>query len=69
MKVNIYILKSSVGDYSHAYIAYITVKETISVANTLTEDFAGNNTKIKVIITNFSPFNKNNWTRKTKQKN
>ena len=63
------MLKSNVGDYSHTYIAYITVKETISVANTLTEDFAGNNTKIKVIITNFSPFNQNNRTRKTKQKN
>ena len=62
------MLKSSVGDYSHAYIAYITVKETIWVANTWTEDFAGNNTKIKLIITNFSPFNQSNWTRKTTTK-
>ena len=45
------MLKSNVGDYSHTYIAYITVKETISVANTLTEDFAGNNTNIKTHCT------------------
>ena len=47
------MLKSSLCDYSDAYIL---VKGTISVNNTAAEDAAANNTNKKVIFKNWAPF-------------
>ena len=47
------MLKSSLSDYSDAYIL---VKGTISVNNTTAQDAAANNTNKKVIIKNCAPF-------------
>ena len=47
------MLKSSLCDYSDAYIL---VKGTISVNNTAAQDVAANNTNKKVIFKNCSPF-------------
>ena len=47
------MLKSSLCDYSDAYIV---VKGTITVNNTAAEDAAANNTNKKVIFKNFAPF-------------
>ena len=47
------MLKSSLCDYSDAYIL---VKETISVNNTAAQGAAANNTNKKVIFKNCTPF-------------
>ena len=47
------MLKSSLFDYSHAYIL---VKQTITVNNTAAADADANNTNEKVIFKNYAPF-------------
>ena len=47
IRFKITILKSSLGNYSHAYIL---VKETITVAHTSGKDTSANNTNKKVIF-------------------
>ena len=53
IKFKTQMLRSSLCDYSDAYIA---VKEIITVNNTAAEDVAANNTNKKVIIKNWAPF-------------
>ena len=53
IKFKITMLKSSLCDYSDAYIL---VKGTISVNNTAAQDAAANNTNKKVIFKNCGPF-------------
>ena len=53
IKLKTTMLKSSLCDYSDAYIL---VKRTISVNNTVAADAAANNTNKKVIFKNCAPF-------------
>ena len=53
IKIKTTMLKSSLGDYSDAYIL---VKGTISVNNTAADGAAANNTNKKVIFKNCAPF-------------
>ena len=53
IKCNATMLKSSLCDYSDAYIH---VKWIITVTNTATEDADANNANKKVIFKNFAPY-------------